>query len=307
VIRQVISGQNQDQAQPWVDIGAQVSAVTGIPFAVNKAFPVGGGCINEAHLVEGNGLQFFVKLNKGGSWTMFEAEAEGLVEIQASNTLRVPSPICSGKNESRSWLVLEYIKMGSGSEAGAAALGSGLAAMHKRISQTFGWKRENTIGATPQTNMLSSDWLQFWREHRLGYQLELARANGHNGTLQALGEQLMAHLHAFFSGRQPAASLLHGDLWSGNYSFDALGQPVVFDPAIYYGDRETDIAMTELFGGFSAAFYAAYQEAYPLDPGYNVRKMLYNLYHILNHLNLFGGGYRRQAEQMMSRLLAEIR
>jgi fructosamine-3-kinase len=100
---------------------------------------------------------------------------------------------------------------------------------------------------------------------------------------------------------------LHGDLWSGNYSFDASGQPVVFDPAIYYGDRETDIAMTELFGGFPAAFYAAYREAYPLDPGYSVRKTLYNLYHILNHLNLFGGGYRRQAEQMMSRLLAEIR
>lgn len=303
----MISGKNQDQAQSWADIGAQISTVAEIPFAINKAFPVGGGCINDAHLVEGNGLQFFVKINKASSWTMFEAEAVSLMEIQASCTLRAPFPLCWGRNDSRSWLVLEYITMGSGSAYGAAALGSGLAAMHKRISPTFGWKRENAIGATLQTNTPSSDWLQFWREHRLGYQLELARANGHNGKLQALGEELMAHLHVFLPGQQPVASLLHGDLWSGNYSFDASGQPVIFDPAIYYGDRETDIAMTELFGGFSAAFYAAYQEAYPLDPGYSVRKTLYNLYHILNHLNLFGGGYRRQAEQMMSRLLAEIR
>lgn len=303
----MISGKNQDQAQSWADIGAQISTVAEIPFAINKAFPVGGGCINDAHLVEGNGLQFFVKINKASSWTMFEAEAVSLMEIKASCTLRVPFPLCWGKNDSRSWLVLEYITMVSGSERGAAALGSRLAAMHKRISPKFGWKRENAIGATLQTNTPSSDWLQFWREHRLGYQLELARANGHNGKLQALGEQLMAHLHVFLPGQQPAASLLHGDLWSGNYSFDASGQPVIFDPAVYYGDREADIAMTELFGGFSAAFYAAYQEAYPLDPGYSVRKTLYNLYHILNHLNLFGGGYHRQAEQMMSRLLAEIR
>jgi fructosamine-3-kinase len=299
--------QDQNRAHPWAEIGAQISTATKIPFTVNRASPIGGGCINQAHLIEGNGPRFFVKLNDTGSLTMFEAEAASLREIQNSGTLRVPSPLCWGRNDSRSWLVLEYIEMIPGSERGAAALGSGLAAMHKAVSRTFGWKRENTIGATPQINMLSSDWLQFWREHRLGYQLGLARANGHTGKLQTLGEHLMVHLDAFFPGQQPTASLLHGDLWSGNYSFDASGQPVVFDPATYYGDRETDIAMTELFGGFSTAFYAAYREAYPLDAGYGVRKTLYNLYHILNHLNLFGGGYRHQAEQMMSRLLAEIR
>jgi fructosamine-3-kinase len=303
----VIPVQDENPTQPWTDIGAQISTVTGIPFAVNKAFPIGGGCINEAHVLEGNSRQFFVKLNDPDRLAMFEAEGASLAEIQASCTLRAPSPICWGKNDFRSWLVLEYIEMGSGSGPGGAALGSRLAAMHRTISQTFGWKRENTIGATPQINTPSSDWLQFWRTHRLGYQLELAKVNGHKGKLQALGEQLLVRLHAFFPGKQPVASLLHGDLWSGNYSFDGAGQPVVFDPAMYYGDRETDIAMTELFGGFSTAFYAAYREAYPLDPGYSVRKTLYNLYHILNHLNLFGGGYRNQAEQMMSRLLAEIR
>lgn len=296
-----------NRVQPWMDINAQISAEIGLPFTINKASPVGGGCINSAFLIEGNGRKLFVKLNEAGKLPMFDAEAGGLEEIIASGTLRVPVPICWGRNDSQSWLVLEYIEMSAASEAGSAAFGSGLAAMHKSSSETFGWRQENTIGATRQINTLSSDWVEFWRQYRLGYQLELALVNGHTGKLQALGEKLMVHLDAFFPGSQPVASLLHGDLWSGNFSFDCAGQPVVFDPAIYYGDRETDIAMTELFGGFPAAFYAAYREVYPLDPGYSIRKTLYNLYHILNHLNLFGAGYGRQAEQMMSRLLAEIR
>lgn len=291
----------------WMSIDSQISAETGVPFTVNKASPIGGGCINHAYLVEGNAQQFFIKLNEASKLPMFDAEACGLEEIKASDTLRVPIPVCWGRDDSRSWLVLEYIEMGAAPEAGPAAFGSGLAAMHKSSSGRFGWKQENTIGATRQINTLSPDWVAFWRQYRLGYQLDLARVNGHTGKLQALGEKLMAHLDAFFPGPQPVASLLHGDLWSGNYSFDGAGQPVVFDPAMYYGDRETDIAMTELFGGFPSAFYAAYREVYPLDSGYSVRKTLYNLYHILNHLNMFGGGYRRQAEQMMSRLLAEIR
>jgi fructosamine-3-kinase len=135
--------------------------------------------------------------------------------------------------------------------------------------------------------------------------LRLACVNGHTGRLQTQGEQLLEKLHFFFPGPQPVASLLHGDLWSGNYGFDHT-RPVLFDPAVYYGDRETDIAMTELFGGFSQTFYAAYREAYPLDSGYETRKTLYNLYHILNHLNLFGGGYLHQAQQMTGRLLAEV-
>ena len=116
----------------------------------------------------------------------------------------------------------------------------------------------------------------------------------------------MAKLDVFFPGTPPIASLLHGDLWNGNYGFDPMGHPILFDPAVYYGDRETDLAMTELFGGFSTTFYAAYCEAYPLDPGYKIRKTLYNLYHILNHLNLFGRSYLHQAEHMTEKLLTEI-
>ncbi|MBA2658706.1 MAG: fructosamine kinase family protein [Nitrosospira sp.] len=292
---------------PWIDIAAQISLATEMPFVAEKISSIGGGCINETYRIEGNGQRFFVKLNIADGLDMFAAEAAGLLEIYGSRTLRAPIPVCWGKNRFKAWLVLEYLAMGGFSAADAAALGSGLAAMHRLSSEKFGWERENTIGATPQINELSSDWVSFWRKFRLGYQLKLAHVNGHTGKLQTQGEQLMAKLESFFPGPKPAASLLHGDLWSGNYGFDSAGQPVLFDPAVYYGDRETDIAMTELFGGFSAVFYAAYREAYPLDPGYATRKTLYNLYHILNHLNLFGGGYLHQAEQMMSRLLAEIR
>jgi fructosamine-3-kinase len=289
---------------PWSEIAAQISAFTGSPFVVEGISSIGGGCINQTQRIEGNGRIFFVKLNDAASLSMFEAEAAGLEEIRDSNTLRVPEPVCWGGTCSTAWLVLEYLEMGKVSIRGAEAFGAGLAAMHRCTSEKFGWKRDNTIGATPQINTYTAGWSRFWREYRLGYQLQLARANGHTGKLQVLGEKLLAKLDSFFPGTDPAASLLHGDLWSGNYSFDSKG-PVLFDPAVYYGDRETDIAMTELFGGFPAAFYAAYRESYPLDPGYDIRRTLYNLYHILNHLNLFGGGYRHQAEQMMSGLLAE--
>ena len=292
---------------PWSDIAAQISASTGIPFAVKRISAVGGGCINESYRIDSNGQCFFVKLNGADNLSMFEAEAAGLQEIHNSRTLRVPVPVCWGKNEASAWLVLEYLEMGSAGRSGAVSLGQGLAAMHRFSSGRFGWVRDNTIGTTPQVNKLSSDWIQFWREHRLGYQLRLAQANGYTGKLQTWGERLLAELAVFFPGTAPVPSLLHGDLWSGNYAFDSAGQPLLFDPAIYYGDRETDLAMTELFGGFPASFYAAYREAYPLDPGYTTRKTLYNLYHILNHLNLFGGGYLDQAEQMMGRLQAEIR
>ena len=290
----------------WTEISAQMSASQGSPFIVEKASSVGGGCINQAYKIEGNGQRFFVKLNDRRSLAMFEAEAAGLRELYDSDTLQVPEPVCWGEDSSGTWLVMEYLDMTGAASPDAAALGTGLAAMHQRTSDKFGWKRDNTIGSTAQINTSTYDWVQFWREYRLGYQLKLAQANGHTGKLLVSGDKLLASLDSFFPGRGPAPALLHGDLWSGNYGFARDGRPVVFDPAVYYGDRETDVAMTELFGGFPASFYAAYRETYPLDAGYNIRKTLYNLYHILNHLNLFGGGYRHQAEQMMASLLSEI-
>lgn len=290
----------------WHDISAQISAATNSQFAVKENYPIGGGCINQAFRVV-DGLQcYFVKLNTPSNLAMFAAEADGLMEIHRSHTLRVPLPVCYGRNDDTAWLVLEYLDINRGTRGKASDLGVQLAAMHRVTAQQFGWTRNNTIGQTPQINTLSSDWLDFWRTQRLGYQLDLAKTNGFNGKLQALGERLLIDLDKILAGTSPSPSLLHGDLWSGNYAYDEMGNPVLFDPAVYYGDRETDIAMTELFGGFATDFYSAYRHEYPLDSGYNIRKIVYNLYHILNHLNLFGSGYRHQAEQMMNALLAEI-
>lgn len=287
----------------WSAIEAAIATATGTPFKLERRTAIGSGCINSAYRIEGAGGSYFVKVNSADKADMFAAEAAGLAEIAATGTVQVPRPICHGANRVASWLVVEYIALGHGGDF--RALGRDLAAMHRRTSGTFGWRRDNTIGATPQINTPASDWIAFWREHRLGFQLRLAAQKRYHGSLQQKGEKLLANLPAFFAGHRPQPALLHGDLWSGNVGFDEAGQPVIFDPAVYYGDREADLAMTELFGGFSGDFYAAYREAFPLDAGYATRKHLYNLYHVLNHLNLFGGSYLAQAERMMDRLLSE--
>lgn len=287
-------------------IDEQISTTTGSPFSIRETHAVGGGCINETIWVTDGQRRYFVKLNVPDSITMFEAEAAGLMEIHQTQTIRVPLPICYGHDDRSAWLVLEYLHLRSGYAPNSSELGIQLAAMHRVTAPQFGWNRPNTIGQTPQINTFTVNWIDFWRKHRLGYQLDLARKNGHHGKLQKLGEQLLVNLDQFLADTTPQPSLLHGDLWSGNHAFDDRGKPVLFDPAIYYGDRETDIAMTELFGGYSNDFYSAYQHEYPLDSGYNVRKLIYNLYHILNHLNLFGSSYRQQAEHILGKLLAEI-
>jgi fructosamine-3-kinase len=287
-------------------IAARIAAATGQPFALERQGRVGGGCINTTEVLEGNGRKYFVKLNDASRLDMFEAEAEGLQELAGANALRVPLPICHGRVNGSAFLVLEYLNLGGGSAQSLDKLGTGLAALHRATQQQFGWHRDNTIGSTPQINTPGDDWVEFYRAHRLGYQLRLAAERGAGRALLRLGEQLMARLEVFFENYRPVASLLHGDLWGGNFSATHSGEPVIFDPAVYYGDREADLAMTELFGGFGERFYAAYREAWPLDAGYRVRKTLYNLYHVLNHFNLFGGGYGSQAGRMIDSLLAEL-
>jgi protein-ribulosamine 3-kinase len=291
----------------WSAIAAQITAATGEPFACDLHRSVGGGCINSTAVIEGNGRRYFVKLNDAQRLSMFEAEAAGLNEIAASHSVRVPLPVCSGTGADHAYLVLEYIEFGHGDSQGLELLGLQLAAMHRTQQKEFGWRRDNTIGSTPQINTPDPNWVSFWQRHRLEYQLRLAAANGYRGELLRAAERLLADIGLFFTSYSPVPSLLHGDLWAGNYAIDSTGQPVIYDPAVYYGDREADIAMTELFGVFAPGFYQAYREAWPLDPGYSVRKHLYNLYHVLNHLNLFGGGYRAQAEGLIGRLLSEVR
>jgi len=283
-----------------------IRATTGTGFTLSQRQAVGGGCINSAYRVEGDGQTYFVKLNRKELLPMFEAEAEGLQEIAATQTVRAPLPVCCGTGGGHAFIVMENLSLKSGRGDCDRLLGQRLAQMHQIGQAHFGWHRDNTIGSTPQPNARHDDWAVFWARQRLGFQLELAEVNGYRGRLQREGEKLIDRLPVFFAGHRPKPSLLHGDLWGGNYAADATGQPVIFDPACYYGDREADLAMTELFGGFGRDFYAAYRETYPLDAGYPTRKLLYNLYHILNHLNLFGGGYQAQAEGMIGQLLAEL-
>jgi len=294
-------------AELWSLISGSLHNITGCG-AITDSHALSGGSINSAYRVNTEeGVPYFVKLNTLSELSMFEAESDGLDELVAANAIRVPLAVTTGSGAGHSWLVSEYIKLGSGEATSQRLLGLQMAALHRNSDSSFGWYRDNTIGSTPQYNTQSQHWIEFYRERRLKFQLDLAARNGFTGSLQMKGERLLADLGRFFTGYSPQPSLLHGDLWGGNCAFDESGAPVIFDPAVYYGDREADIAMTELFSGFSSRFYEAYNDLWPLDDGYKVRKTLYNLYHILNHANIFGGGYASQAEIMIDRLLSEIR
>ena len=288
----------------WADIAARIAEQLAAPCAYSAHQPLAGGDINRATLLTCGDRQFFVKLNTARYAEMFSAEAAGLRALAAATALRVPEPICEGVQEDKAFLVLEYLELGGSGDQYAA--GAALAELHRISEPRFGWLRDNTIGTTPQHNDWHTDWSEFWRERRLGFQLDLAEQQGYGRDLRA-GRELQARVGELLHGHKPIASLLHGDLWRGNFAFDAQGRPAIFDPAVYFGDREADLAMTELFGGFSAEFYAGYGEHWPPDAGYAVRKTLYNLYHVLNHLHLFGGGYLHQARAMIAQLLAELR
>ncbi|MFV8819443.1 fructosamine kinase family protein [Haliea sp. E17] len=292
--------------QDWQALASAVSAATGRRFRAEDARAVGGGCISSAYRVEGDGACYFVKTGPLARRGMFEAELEGLEAIRASRTLAVPRPLMAGASGDTAWLVLEFLVLGGSAGTAGAQLGEGLAALHAQAGESFGWARDNFIGATPQPNQASDNWVAFLGEQRLGFQLDLAARNAAPARLETQGRLLIEALPAFFTDYQPHPALLHGDLWGGNWGVLASGEPVVFDPAVYRGDREADIAMTELFGGFGADFHIAYRHHLPLDAGYSTRRDLYNLYHLLNHFNLFGGGYARQALAVTERLLAEL-
>lgn len=288
----------------WEPVIEDIRSHTGIVIEPHGGMAVRGGSINSAIRLETSQGPAFLKLNSTSHGSMFAAEAEGLAELERAAAVRVPRAWASGAVDGIAYLLLEWIDFGHPSQDAARLLGEQLAAQHRVSAPQFGWQIDNTIGSTPQPNGWMDDWIEFYRVRRLRFQLELARRHGAPARLEEQGERLLGSLHDFFRGYEPQPSLLHGDLWGGNWACDTSGHPVIFDPATYYGDREADLAMTELFGGFDAGFYEAYDASWPRDSGYPVRRELYNLYHVLNHFNLFGGGYLRQAEGMIERLLA---
>ena len=314
----------------WDKIAGHISEITGETFSLDHRHSVSGGCINQGYSISSSSRAYFAKINQASKIAMFEAEALGLQQMRATQTIRVPEPICWGTEGNSAYIVLEWLDLGSrGGERAWEEMGRKLATMHKYtppnppllrggeepnstllrggeernstlLGKVFGWDINNTIGSTVQINNWTANWAEFWAEHRIGYQLKLARRRGGHFPQ---GERLLEVIPELLAGHEPQPSLVHGDLWGGNAGVTSAGEPVIFDPAAYFGDREVDIAMTELFGGFSAQFYRGYNQVWPLEGGYDQRKILYNLYHILNHFNLFGGSYESQANQMINRIL----
>ncbi|MFO7808658.1 fructosamine kinase family protein [Guyparkeria sp.] len=264
--------------------------------------PVGGGCIADAARLETDVAPLFIKTHADRGDGMFPAEARGLEAL--SSQIRTPQVVATGSVDGTAYLLLEWLDLGPVNDT---ALGEALAELHAEPQPAFGWPEDNFIGAMPQLAGEDDDWVRFYGQRRLAPQLEWASERGlATGSIDA-GQELIAALPSFFTDYRPYAALIHGDMWGANHGALVDGTPILFDPATYRADREAEIAMTELFGGFSPGFYRAYQAHLPLDAGYRVRKALYNLYHVLNHFNLFGGGYANRADGMIRQLLAETR
>ncbi len=274
----------------------------GITLSDGPVESVGGGSINRAYRVPSAAGPVFVKINASSALSMLEAEAAGLVALQGANAVRVPAVLATGLAGDVAYLALEWIGLGAKHPTAERELGRRLAQQHRVTSTSFGWDRDNTIGSTPQVNVPSEHWLGFFREQRLRYQLDLAARHGLPAPVVAQATTALARLDEILGDHRPRPSLLHGDLWGGNWGADAAGMPVIFDPAVYYGDRETDLAMTYLFGGFGRAFYAAYAAEWPLPAGAERRVDVYNLYHLLNHFNLFGAGYLQAVRAAIDKL-----
>jgi protein-ribulosamine 3-kinase len=273
---------------------------------VKSSSPTSGGCINQTSILQlNNGERVFLKVNPHPPPDFFSAEAKGLKQLAKSeNGPKIPKPLAIQNSANPTFLILEFIEEASPSKDFSVHFAQSLAELHRVTQNKFGLDHDNYIGSTLQINSLETDGITFFREQRLRPQQELARKSGKlplatDKILSQLCEQLENLLD--ISGEKPA--LLHGDLWSGNYFPDTEQIPCIFDPAVYFGLREADLAMTELFGRLPQKFYDAYHGAFPLNPGYNERKDLFNLYHLLNHLNLFGGSYLSSVEQTLKKFI----
>ena len=274
---------------------------------IKSTSSVSGGCIADSRKLElDSGKVYFLKQIRGSSSGAFDVEERGLKELRKSGTVNVPEVVCKGLD----YLLLQWIEAGySRSSSSMEMLGRQFAELHRYRGKKVGFSEDNLLGDSPQSNKPSKEgslsWAEFYAENRLEFQTSLAVKNGYaTPEMRNLMENLIKKVPDLISGTEEEPSLLHGDLWSGNYLIDERGIPWLIDPAVYYGHREADLAMTSLFGGFSNTFYSAYKSAYPIASGYVEREPLYQLYHLLNHLNLFGTGYYGQVISILRRYAA---
>lgn len=268
-----------------------------LKISISSFSSLSGGCISNAYkLKTTDGENYLLKINESHQGDMFLKEAHGLVELKKAQAIKVPEVILAEKD----FILLEFINSSGRAKTFFKDFGIKFSEMHKYSSPAFGFYEDNYIGANPQENIPVKDeeqeWIKFFFNKRILYQYKLAEKNGYSTSELREGIfKLENKIEEILSGSEESPSLLHGDLWSGNYMVDENGNACLIDPAVYYGHREADLGMTKLFGGFNSEFYNAYNENFPLPDGFGYRENIYKLYHVLNHLNLFGGGYYSQA------------
>ena len=286
-------------------LDAAVARVAGDGVRVRSERHVGGGSINDARMLQlTDGSVLFLKQNSQGHTDLFREEARGLLALRAADGPRVPEPLGLFSAGGRQHLLMEWIPTGRPAGGFWEAFGAAMARLHRSNRRAqCGFDHDNHIGATPQPNAPLTSWHEFFGERRLVFQIELARRNGlADGAMETATRRLVDRLPELVPDLDDGgASILHGDLWGGNFVVSSDGEPVLIDPAVYYGHREADLAMTELFGGFRPEFYRAYAAEWPLVPGYESRRDIYNLYHLLNHLTLFGGSYAGSCRAILKR------
>ncbi len=271
---------------------------------------VGGGCISEASRVSvgddrGRQRVLFVKRNDASFLENFRCEWDGLLQLAGPDAIGVPAPIAVGVAEGASWLVTEWIEPGSQGSGFFSRFGQELAELHRQtLGDRIGLDRDNYLGAAPQPNQPCESWPDFFAQRRIGFQIGWAVDQGlASGTLRRDCERIVESMDSLLRGRAEQTSLLHGDLWSGNYLCADDGRPVIIDPAVYYGCREAELGMLRLFGSCPSQFYDAYHDTFPLPTGWQRRTSVYVLYHLLNHLNLFGSGYLGQCQSTAAEIL----
>jgi len=286
-------------------IAEAIQRAAGSSIQLTSATPSGGS--TPALDVQGKGVRYFVKLADITDAERLDAEADGLAALSAVGCFRVPAAIAQGRSHERAFLVLEHLSLRplSTSQDGER-FAHGLAALHANTGQHYGWHRTNYLGPTPQLNEEQDNWARFLIQNRLAPLFAHAGKAGYVQEIERPGQRLLERLPALFLDYRPIPSLLHGDLWHGNAAVTEDGTPSLFDPACHYGDREADLAMAELFGGFPAALYASYRRIVPLSEDYELRKLVYQLYHLLNHLHIFGRAYAGQVQRLIAQLLREL-